>query len=91
MFNNLRELLNDGIRTADDDVVHLTQFVIAHLAPKRAGADSGPAHLHFERLTRLVARRVIVLARPPRSVILSPHELASELDGLLVGIGDQGA
>src|SRR5262249_21688185 len=39
VLDDLRQFFNDSAWTADDDVVHGSQFIIAHLAPKRAGAD----------------------------------------------------
>src|SRR3989442_1948517 len=90
VFDDLCKLLNHGVRTANDDVVHGSEFIIAHLATKRAGANGGTTHLDLQRLTGLVAGRVIVLTGAPCPVILRPHEVASEFDGLFVSIGDHG-
>ena len=86
----LRELLDAGVRRADNAGVHRPQYVIAHVPPTRVGAHRRTAQLHLQGLARLVAGRVVVLVGPPRPVMLRPHALATPLDGLLRSIGDQG-
>ena len=86
----LRELLHAGVRRADNAVVHRPQCVIAHVPPTRVGAHRRTAHLHLQGLARLVAGRVVMLVGPPRPVMHRPHALATQLDGLLRSIGDQG-
>jgi hypothetical protein len=87
MLNDLRQLLDDGLGIADDDVIHRAQFIVAHLFPKRTGADGGTTHFDLQRFTGLVAGGVIVLSRTSLAVVFRPHEGAADIDRLLIGIG----
>ena len=87
-LDDLRELSGDRLRAADDDVVHRLEFFVGRgvAVLGGSGAQGRPRTLNFHGATGLVAGRIVVLSWAFLPVVGCPHELAANLDGLLVSI-----
>ncbi len=64
-LDHLGEFLGHRFRLAHDDIVDRLKLLVAHANAQTAAAGhvpGGALRLHFDCLTRLVARRVVVLS-----------------------------